>query len=360
MFFIPERNLKVADNYTRFALFQGQKMGKGRVYFDVVVVRMTFDLEPTRITLAEHQSPVVLSDRYHDTNDASRSSLVCPGDLILGKPSTDVIVTGTARTRDGRPRARWMCSVAVLRGGTPLLDSRLVATGPRRFVHRALRGFRLDDPEPTLEVPIRYERAYGGFYENENGAVVYKTNPAGRGVFDESSLDKSASYEGPQWELEGSPVTSMNSDSPLAGFGPVGRMYAARLAYGGTYDAAWRARAFEEAAKGLPIDYPGDFDMRFFQCAHPALVAPAELRSGDVVRLTGLTEGGEVSFEIPNARPVAEVKARDVEWKEEPMALDLVHVDIDAKKVFLVWRMSLASDRRIIATIINESQSARG
>jgi len=359
MFFIPEQTLIVCDNYTRFCHFHGQKMGKGRDYSDIVVVRATFDLEPGRIELAAQQSPIVLADRYHDTDDASRSSLLCPGDLILGKPTTDLIVTGTARTKDGRPRPRWECSVDVHRSGTPLLDAKLIATGPRRFVHRALRGFRLDDPEPTHEVPIRYEHAYGGWYESANGAVVYRTNPAGKGVYDERTLDKSMSYEGPQWELVGSPVTSMNSDSPLAGFGPVARMYAARLAFGGTYDAAWRARAFEEAARGLPIDYPPDFDMRFFQCAAPALIAPAELRSGDVVRLTGLTEGGEVSFEIPDARPVAAVKARDLAWHEEPMALDLVHVDIDAKKVFLVWRMSLAQDRRILAAIVDESSRAR-
>lgn len=361
---IPEPQLKVVVNRTPFPHFECQKMGKGRVYYDTVAIKGTFDLRAGSLPLSDEQAEVVLCDEYHDEEDAARSSIARPGDLVVGKPSTDVVVTGRARSPGRVPLPRWECNVSVLRSGTTLLDATVVATGPRRWTHRALRGFRLSDPEPTTEVPIRYELAYGGWYElpgapgDEPRVHVYKPNPSGTGVFDEAKLDRARPYDGPQWELRSSPVTSINEDSPLAGLGPVARMWQSRLAFAGTYDEAWDRQMREDVAHDLPADYPADFDPRFFQCAHPSLVAPAPLRAGDVVRLTGLTVEGELGFELPRLRPSAQVLAAPAsEWVAEPLLLDLVHIDLDAARVHLCWRMALAEEREIIAAFITTEES---
>jgi hypothetical protein len=350
---IPAPTLQLFDDRTPYASAQCQKMGKGRVFHDVVVLKGTFDLAPGKLRRSERQADVVLSDRYHDEEDASRSSLAWPGDLVVGKPATDVIVTGTARAPGQRAARQWECTVRVLRSGRTLVESTMVATGPRAYTHRALRGFRLSDPEPALEVPIRYELAYGGSYPHPKPTddmpfLVDEANPCGRGFFDESKFDTGASYPGPQWQTRGSPPSAINTPSPLAGFGPVARMWSARTAFGGTYDAAWEARLREDVENGLPPDYPADFDMRFFQCAHPSLVAPAPLRSGDIVQLLGLAEAADLSFVLPSA-PGAELLSESRELSKEPLALDLVHVDLDAEKVFLSWRISLPETRAIAA-----------
>lgn len=346
---LPPPILSDVLNGTRFPHDASQKMAKGRLFCDVVTIKGTFALGRGELALADEQIPPSFADTYHDRTDASRSSVERPGDVHLAKPGTDVIVTGTAHAPGGRPTFRWACEVVVADGARPLLDHRLVASGPRRWERRAVRGWTISDPEPATSAPIRYELAYGGHVtrpDPRTGAAVttvHRENPSGTGVFDEEALEPSSTPPAPRWELAGHPVVAMNRDSPLAGLGPVARMWAARLRYAGTYDDAWRRRVRDDAARGVVPDYAEDFDPRFFHCAHPALITPAPLRGDEAFVLRGLCEASaELSFRLPAVRPRAEVLGRSGGWREvAPPPLETVHVDLDAGRVHAVWRMVL-------------------
>lgn len=356
---IPEPRLGMVKNLTPFPHFQCQKMGAGRRFFDTVVLKGTFDLRPGRLRIAEEQAGIVLADRYRDRAKAARSSLEHAGEVLLGKPGTDLLVTGSAHAPGGRPRTEWDCTVTVLGPQGPLLGHSVQATGPRHFVHRALRGWTLSEPEPTLEVPIRYELAYGGSFLDRRSSpqsprfVVHRPNPSGSGFFDEDTLDSSRSHPGPQWQLRAHPVTGINTEVPLAGLGPVARMWSARKRFAGTYDAAWEERLRRDAETGLHPDYPADFDARFFQCAHPALVAREHLRGDERIRLLGLVPEREaMELSLPDIRPRARLFGPDTAGEERPMALDTVHVDLDGSRVHLCWRIALGDTDDIRAAAL--------
>ncbi len=350
---IPEPRLVKVENLTPFAHFHCQKMGAGRLFFDVLVVKGTFDLAPGALSISGEQAPIVLADQVWNTDGASRSSLCRAGEVHLAKPGTDVLVTGTARSPLGRAAAGWDCAV-VVRGprGTSLRHA-VQVTGPRRWVHRALRGWVLSEAEPAVEVPIRYELAYGGSYLGPKGWVVHRPNPSGSGVFDEGRLDTSRTYTAPQWQLSTHPVTSMNSDVPVAGLGPIARMWSPRLRYAGTYDRAWEERMRADAASGLMPDYAPDFDPRFFHCAPPALFTREPLRGDEHVGLTGLVaESRDFVFQLPDVRPRARVLSAGGPWEDQAMALDTVHVDLDARRVHLCWRLALADPGAACAAVV--------
>lgn len=360
---IPDPILHTVHNETPFTHFQGQKMGFGRIFYDCVVVKGTFRLEAGIAPIADEQAPIVLADEYHDATDATRSSIARAGELHLAKPGVDVLITGTAEAPLGRPTERWLCQVIVQDGARPVLEHGLEATGPRRWTKRMLGGLRLSEPEPTLGTPIRYELAYGGYFKNpkadEPAFVVHKPNPCGTGFFDEGALDRAEGTAGPQWELPGSPVAKNNEDSPLAGFGPVARMWASRLKWAGTYDDAWEKRVREDDAKGLVPDYPADFDPRFFHSAHPALIAPTRLSQDVSLRLRGLlADAPDLTLRLQAVRPRARALHRPGIWKDHPMPLDTLHVDLDARRVHAVWRLVLDPREDLGAVMLEAEEGA--
>ncbi|EYF08042.1 DUF2169 domain-containing protein [Chondromyces apiculatus] len=213
-------------------------------------------------------------------------------------------------------------------------------------------------------MPIRYELAYGGAYpapassagEGEAASastpapapapqpalVVYAPNPSGTGFFDERAMDTSVEYRAPQWQPHEQPVTAFNREVALTGFGPVARPWTSRLRYAGTYDEAWERAMRDDVARGLPADYPKDFDPRFFQCAHPALITPSYLEGDEEIVLTGLMPGpGPFTVALPGVRAVAGLVDGAENGYRDALHLDTVHLDLDAATVSLCWRLTL-------------------
>lgn len=349
----PRPRLERCRNLTPFAWFKCDKMGPGRRYYDVVVLKGTYVLAPGRLALAPEPASIEVVDTYFEPEEPTRSSVQSAGDVIVTKPSTDVIVTGTARLPRGVIRREWTATVGVFAGSRRVLGSAFRVTGPRTFDYRRMR-WRLSDPEPTAEVPIRYERAYGGFYPDPEHApregeahrtIVYPANPSGCGHWDERVLDSARTYRAPQWLDLDAPEVALGAQLPLAGFGPLARWWDARRRFAGTYDQAWKDRARAEAPQGLFPDYPSDFDVRFFQCAHPNLVAPEPLRGDENISLSGLCPDGEhLNAQLPGVRVDVDLIDPRFGVSSHPLPLDTVHVDLDARRVSLTWRLTLLQD----------------
>ncbi len=344
---IPAPRLQSVSNQTPFRMFECQKMGVGRRFFDTVVIKATFSFATGRITVADAQQSIALADEPWDIANAERSSLKHAGEVLLTKPTTDVIVTGTARSPGGAPRTEWDCAVEVRRGGEALFTHRAQALGPRFWRHTRAAGWTLTEPEPTREVPLRYELAYGGAWPEPGDTpepvwVVHHPNPSGTGFFDERAMDTSVEYRAPQWQSRTHPVTRFNHEVPLCGFGPVARSWSSRLGYAGTYDEAWIKKTREEAAQGILSDYAADFDPRFFQCAHPELIAPSYLVGDEEIVLTGLVADGVLdTLELPALRVSAALRDGEGNLSQRPLPLDTVHVDLDAATMSLCWRLTL-------------------
>lgn len=353
---IPPRSLERLHNLTPFRVFDCQKMGPGRVFLECVVVKASFTLSAGTLGLASSPANLHLSDGYHDVNEPSLSSLRHAGDLHIAKRGADVLVTGRASAPHGRPAARWPCSVSVLEGSRTLAHLDLVAFGPRAWQH-SFTGWSLSEPAPCVDVPIRYELSYGGWYRRLRGGAIdivkFHANPSGCGFVDRDALDRSRAYEAPRWETAGHPIDAMSGEYPLAGFGPIARMWRDRLRFGGTFDAAWERSAREAAAQGLAADYPADLDARYFQSAHPALQTASPIRSGTAFRLVGLlAESPDLVFRLPDIGLLVEALDTAGRWHliDDP-ALDTVHVDLDARRVDVTWRVVLRPEQATVVIV---------
>lgn len=363
---IPEPRLRHVQNQTPFALFQCDKMGVGRRFHDTVVLKGTFDLAPGPLRLAVVQAPVALADDYWDLEAAERSSVKHAGEAVLFKPRTDVIITGTVRSPSGRSLVAWDAAVMVKNQWRTVLDYEVEVTGPRAWRYTSLQGWALSRPAPTTEVPIRYELAYGGAYMDperftlEGAAptwIVHEPNPSGTGFFDERAMNVALAYRAPQWQPREAPVTALNRSAPLTGFGPIARPWSARLQYAGTYDDAWERATRADVARGLPADYAADFDPRFFQCAHPSLITSEYLRGDEHVGLHGMVPGHEqLVVQLPGIAPRARLRDGVSPPREEPIPLDTVHIDLDARAVYLCWRLVLDQARSIHSAVIHTTE----
>lgn len=350
---VPEPTLESVFDATGLPHFRCQKLGRGRRYFDTVVVKASYRLGASRPS-DRVEVPVCVSDRYWDEDEPLRSSLRVAGEVSLGKPGGDLIVTGHARV--DTPSTRWDTDVVVRRGERTLAQASFAVTGPRSWQHRTLRGWTLSNPAPACEVPIRYELAYGGRYERDGQARSFRENPSGSGFFDPDA-SRDLEVPGPQWELPDEPVASATGRYGLAGYGPVARAWASRLCHAGTRDRAFVDRLRREVAGGLPSDYPHDFDARFFHAAHPALRLTQPFSPGDVIATRGLTGAREWSLlTLPATRILAELHGGG-EPREVELPIDTVHVDLDAGVVSLLHRLVLDGAEGIVAAALYEQGS---
>jgi hypothetical protein len=361
---IPRARLGEVGNVSPFTHFHCTKMGPGRRFYDVVVIKGAFTLAPGIVELATPSASIVYADEPFDIDKDERSSLRRAGDVILGKPGTDVIVSGSAKAPGGRPSVGWIASVEVAgKDAATRLRSDLQVTGPRSFEHRRLLGWAIGEPDAATEVPVRYELAFGGAYldpdpDAEEPWRIYEPNPSGLGFVDAVRLDREATYPAPQWQDPAHPVTKFNGAVPLAGFGAVPRPWASRLRYAGTYDDAWLAKARADAARELPVDYPKDFNHRFFQCAHPALTTATHLRGDERIRLVGLARQPVLDLKLPGVALRAELFRALRPRIEIAPSLDTIVFDLDRERVELTWRVAIGHELEIQKVLLFVDEEA--
>jgi hypothetical protein len=343
MALLPEPRLKFLDDQTGLTVFQYDKMAPGLLFCDVVVVKASFALTVHGIDPRPTPGQLSLADTHRVADSPMNTSLAQAGDLILGKPGADIYVTGHARNH--RPSKWWRVGVRVDANAgpqdKPLAHYECAATGPRVWQYTMLKGWHLSDPETTQAVPVQYELSYGGRTPNRKKPDAkwdsFKPNPCGSGYsFDGYST--SDTYAGPQWERAG--LLGSWKSNELVGLGPVARFWATRSRYAGTYDAVWKS----QHKPGKISDYAPDFDMRFFQCAHPALQTQKPLRGDEALQLEGLLPINDPANPLDNRMHtklpgLSVVAAWDSTTKNLP--LDTVHIDLNAGQVHLVWRATL-------------------
>ncbi|HZF50028.1 MAG TPA: DUF2169 domain-containing protein [Polyangiaceae bacterium] len=181
----------------------------------------------------------------------------------LAKPRGEILVHGKAFAPGGQPKP-----VVQARLEAGPIDKSLYVVGRRRWTFRGA-----SEPEPFTEMPITYEKAFGG--------PGYALNPIGVGI---SPVDEGGAKVHYLPHVE-DPRRLMKSpgDRPLpAGFGPIDVASPLRTSKAGTYGTKW-----------LETEFPGlahDVDPDFFQ------TAPEDQR------IAGYFQGGE-EIAIENMHP---------------------------------------------------------
>jgi hypothetical protein len=300
----------------------------------VVVIKGTFrfpDVDGEVAALTEEQVPLVMADVF--TGDPGYSAPVHEADFPLRKPHCDILLNATAFAPDERPAPRVRAGVKVG------LWSKTIDVVGDRVWRRAGPTLRPSAPQPFTNMPLTYDRAFGGVDDTDRQHTeAYRMNPVGRGFGLARSGERLLGRSLPNTEAPNDPVTvPWGSYRPMA-FGPVGRGWQPRLGFGGTYDQSWIDNVF-------PF-LPADFDDRYHQAA-PADQQIPEPAGGEEVILSNLTSAGHTSFRLPTVRVPVVFIPRDGATEETRAVLDTILIEPNVRLVVLAWRASRPLKRNI-------------
>lgn len=259
--------------------------------------------------------------------DDPTSSLRYSSDLVPMKPKVDLLFSATCHTPEGTPRN--VCPTQIQVGGW----SKTVVVFGDRFSKRGLFA-TLSEPQPFSEMPIVYERTYGG-----DG---FGPNPCGVGRSAEIGPDGNKLWRLPnivaahqdhrskEIRLDSEPGAE---DDPV-GYGPIKDSWEPRTRKTGTYGKKWQRERWPWV--------PDDFDWTYHNAA--PLDQQVEALSGDETLVFENLHPSSAVYEaqLPCMRIRLFVENADkegnVEFEEVGLFLDTLWADPAAEKLSLVWR----------------------
>lgn len=323
------------ENRTPFEIAVAPSQNKEGRDYAVIVVKGTFEIKKGEesLSVAEAQTPIVWGDEHY--GEPGLSSVKYEADIFPSKKGTDVALIGSAYTRKGTDR-----SVDVSLQVGPLRKS--VRVFGDRHWRKSIGSWKPTDPATFERMPLVYERAFGGRDASDPDPARHgyeKRNPVGAGF----------SVSGSKERLEGLPLPNIEDpknliggwkDKPApAGFGFIGRDWAPRVNYAGTYDEAWQK-------KRCPL-LPDDFDETYYNGASSDLVGRPYFKGGEAVRITNASKERELSFNLPKRSIDATVWIKGKETLHH-LSLDSVIIAPDEKKTILVWRATVPCFRQFL------------
>jgi hypothetical protein len=336
------------------AIVQG-KDDRGQPVFSVLVKR-TYDIHSgERIVRAEEVRPFVQIDEYYDDGEPEWTTIKYESDFAPYKLATDVVVIGKAIAPDGKPVPQLDVTVQVA-----ARRKTVRVTGDRHCIYRRNASPAFSEPVPFTEMPIRYDRAYGGrdTLSNPGEPFYYQRNDLGAGVVLRNVKETIEGLELPNIEdpedlltpdrlIIGSP--DRWSGQPLPdGLGWFQRTWYPRCSFTGAFpayvdiDTVLREETLGLVPKGqiglsrkfrLPA-----FDVRFHSGASRGLVLPF-LSGHETLRLTNLTPTGSLVFQLPGEAPSIMLNVGLGENELKPF-LHTVCVRLEEMQVDLIWRGS--------------------
>lgn len=295
----------------------------------VVVVKGTFRIpaqsgEPLR--LHDEQVPLVMSDVFF--GEPGLSAPRYEVDFAPRKPRCDVLLNATAYAPDGRPATRTTVGV-----GIGSWSKSFDVVGDRVW-EAGLGGIGASVATPFLQMPITYDRAFGGFdnkSEDPADHVAYMPNPSGRGFHKHLRNEWVDGSPLPNTEQTGQPVTWVQGNYKPMSFGAIGRHWDPRYRYAGTYDAQWLAETF-------PF-LPADFDEQYHQAAPLDQQLPKPIGE-QLVRLINLTPDGTREFVLPHFEAPIHVFPKRGEREDLVAQADTIVIEPDAERVTMTWRVA--------------------
>lgn len=289
----------------------------------IVAVKCTYDIKPDgKVKLADEQLDPLLIPEYNGEDGVS--SLKYDADLVAPKPTTDIILNGTAHAPNSRPSQNFLVSMCV---GSVKKVIRVL--GNSRW-EAGVSGLSPSSIEPVLSLPITYERAYGGYDHIDSDPKRHKMdsrNPVGCGVFVDSHNKEGQSlpnFEYPQGKLE---------KMGPAGFGAIDSFWSPRRELSGTYDESWQ--------KSRSPLLPGDWSARTLLCSPIDQLPASHLNGGEAVELVNLTQNRVLRFSLPKARFTYTTHFGSLR-EEHRSKLSTVIIEPDYPRVILVWLTALA------------------
>ncbi|MGH0035853.1 MAG: DUF2169 family type VI secretion system accessory protein [Myxococcota bacterium] len=284
-----------------------------------VVAKSTWRLVPDGVAEPAEEPLPPTGDVFEEGDRLRR--LLYPADFAPFKPNADLLLVGTAHSPGGAPVSELDVTFRVGDVGRTLR-----VTGDREWSGRLFGRRRPSDPLPFSEMPIGYDRSFGG--------PSFPDNPLGRGG-ERVENDRGRRRQPlPNVEDPAARVRSPGTQVDPAGFGPIPDTWPQRAEKAGRFSRRYR----EEHWPALPPD----FDWSYFNAA-PAALQCGYLRGDEWIELSHLhpqrptyrcrLPGLRVRCFLKDTRENGEERVR-----ETTMRLDTLWVDPEAEALVLVWR----------------------
>jgi hypothetical protein len=335
-----------------YSILQGKDEANQPIFS--VLVKRTFDIgQGGQVVRAEKTRPFVEGDIYYGDGDPEWATVKYETDFASYKLATDVVVIGKAFAPGGKP-------VPQLDAVVEVAEHRKVlrVTGDRRCVYRENSTPVFTAPEPFTEMPIQYERAYGGCDKKSDpeAPFYYPRNYLGTGVVLKNikeavdglplpNIEDPSDLLTPERVVVGEP--DRWPEQPLPdGLGWFQRTWYPRCSFVGAIpaylgpDTPLKEEVLGLVPKGqvalaMQFKLPS-FDLRFNNGASRGLALP-HLAGNETVRLTNLTPAGSLRFQLPGEKPSIML---DIGLGENRLApvLDTVCIRLEEMQVDLTWR----------------------
>lgn len=270
-----------------------------------VIAKASFALAPERAM--ELTTPAPLVEREVPRTENPVSSVRRAAENALYVRRADVLLDAIAFAPEGGEVPQSKVRVALARGPRLLFSKELLVAGDRKTG---------GDPRPApfREMPIVYERAFGG--------LGHPDNPAGVGFEPRAGGPMPNVLAG-----EGARVEPF-------GFGPISTTWPRRRAKRGALD---RKRIDEPPW----VELPDAFDDTYFHAA-PADQQVDDLAAGDLVLLAGLhREVPVLRVALPTLRAVALAQIPSGQRAHIPMRLDTLFLEPHLLRADLIFRGAL-------------------
>ena len=300
-------------------------------------------------------------------------------DLYAWRSKTDVVVQGTVRSDKpvGAMPVQLSCE-----GEHLAFDLGLVVSGDRH-VERRSRGLRVTDPLPFTEMPLRYDKAYGGrdelagqrrgahramrFLEEQFGEGAgqraalfgYPRNPAGKGYLIEADAAEGLAWPNVEFPDDRLSLASLTADHlswgerPFpAGFDWFPHDWFPRLGLMGLFPQT-RDNRPPKREVDLGILDPDVMERPLLQRqrhevaqgAHPYLWRH-RLQGDEKIQVTAMSrDGRDFVVQLTPHHPRVFIKQFSDPEEEAPVVLDCVFVETDLDRVTMVWRGTLPARR---------------
>jgi uncharacterized protein YjbI with pentapeptide repeats len=277
----------------------------------VFMVKAAFTLRPGKDAEWADEPACLSSDLF--VGDDPNQSLRYASDFAPHKPRADWCLVGAAHAYQGKPAPQVNVNARIGKQ-----SKSLIVFGNRAWSSNLLSGTRKSEPEPFVKMPLIYENAFGG--------PGYKKNPIGTGRKSERM---------PNVESYGKLLAGPNDNADPAGFGPLAASWEPRSLLVGSYKGDW-------VKKRWPW-FPEDFDWAYFNAAPPDQQISGYFRGDEELEFQNLHPQHAIyRSRLPGLRArcfVSEKADRSTKrYREVPLQLDTVWIDMDAEKLILVWR----------------------
>ncbi len=296
-----------------------------------VAIKATFIIDQRELKVAPEPSPIFPADVFW--GDPASSSVRYAGELHPPKRATDVVLVGDGYAPGGRPAPYFGVSIAVGQ-----LKKIIHVYGNRVWI--AGLTVAPSAPQPATQVPLVYEKAYGGRQELPDGTFLAEMrNPVGIGFRGKRAASEMANKPVPNLDHPRSPICSLSDQPPPAALGYVAPAWQPRASFAGTYDEKWKK-------KRAPY-LPADFDPRFWQSAPPDQVYPGFLRGGEPVELINASPVGVQRFSIPTCQLDAAAVFQE-RIAPLPLSLDTLLLEPGENRFSLLWHGTTSCDKEML------------